>query len=137
MPVRWTQDLATGNAEIDGQHKEIFNRLNKLLTASEEGRGSLAVAEMLDFLEDYVKTHFAAEEHLQKRLGYPEYTAHKGLHLKFLVDVARLKDDYAQKGETLTMTLEVNQVVVEWLVNHIKTVDRRLADYAKGKSGGR
>lgn len=134
MAVEWTTDLATGVDEIDGQHKEIFSRINKLLEASRQGKGRQAVAGTIDFLEDYVKTHFKAEEQLQKSVAYPEYNAHKAMHTKFLMDVADLKKAFEEKGPTLSMAIEVNQVVVEWLINHIKKVDKKLAEYIRENS---
>ena len=36
--MEWTNNLATGVPEIDNQHKEIFNRVNKLSAACSEGK---------------------------------------------------------------------------------------------------
>lgn len=134
MAVEWTGELATGVAEIDEQHKEIFKRINALLEAGRQGKGRQAVAETLVFLEDYVKTHFTAEEHLQKKVAYPEYSGHKAMHMKFLIDVAKLKKDFDEHGPTLSLTLEVNNVVVDWLIDHIKKVDKKLAVYIRENS---
>ena len=52
MAIEWTKDLETGVALIDEQHKELFDRVNKLLAASSQGRGKEEVGSLLGFLEE-------------------------------------------------------------------------------------
>lgn len=131
MGFEWSEDLATGVAEIDYQHKEIFKRINALIDASSHGKGKEAVAETLVFLDDYVKTHFAAEEKIQKEVGYPGYADHMALHRAFLEDISRLKSAFDEKGASLSVTIEVKRIVVDWLINHIKKEDKALAKFMK------
>ena len=58
MAIQWNEELATGVLEIDNQHKEIFARINRLLEASSQGKGKQEVGRMIDFLGDYVISHF-------------------------------------------------------------------------------
>ena len=74
MFMEWSNNLATGVPEIDNQHKEIINRVNSLSAACSEGKGKEEVLRVLLFLEEYIKEHFAAEERLQLRHAYPDYT---------------------------------------------------------------
>lgn len=62
MAIEWTQDLSTGSDEIDNQHKELFRRINSLLDACNQGKGREEIGKTVQFLEDYVITHFSAEE---------------------------------------------------------------------------
>ena len=39
MSIEWSNSLATGVTEIDDQHREIFNRVNRLSEACSEGKG--------------------------------------------------------------------------------------------------
>lgn len=75
MSIEWNNSLAIGVAEIDDQHKELFSRFDSLLTACNEGKGRGEVLRVLLFLDDYIKSHFAAEERLQLKHDYPGYPA--------------------------------------------------------------
>ena len=67
---------------------------------------------MLDFLGDYVVTHFSAEENIQLHYSYPNYKLHKAMHEGFISDVEKLKKKFEAEGATLTMVLETNRVFV-------------------------
>jgi hemerythrin len=131
MAVEWTEDLAVGVGVIDDQHKELFRRVDGLLEACKAGKGRQSVGEMLEFLGDYVVTHFSAEENIQLHYAYPNYKLHKAMHESFISDVENLKKKFEAEGATLTMVLETNRVVVDWLVKHIKKADMDLGSYLK------
>lgn len=134
MAIKWNETLAVGVAEIDNQHKELFERMNQLLEACNQGKGKLAVSDMITFLEDYVLEHFAAEEKLQRTSGYPDYAAHKAMHVDYLKSVATLKQQLEQHGPTLPFVISVNKTVVDWLTNHISKVDKGLGLYLQKQS---
>ena len=131
MSVGWSSELATGVAEIDNQHKEIFSRVDRLSAACSEGKGKEEVLRLLQFLEEYVKEHFAAEERLQLRNAYPEYAEHKSQHMRFISDVARLKEAFKAEGATLSLVIMTNETLVSWLVQHIAKTDMELAKYLR------
>jgi hemerythrin len=127
----WSDNLATGVTEIDNQHKEIFSRAGKLSAACSEGKGKEEVLRLLLFLEDYIKEHFAAEERLQLRHGYPEYAAHKSQHTRYISDVARLTTAFREEGATLSLVIMTNKTLASWLVQHIGKTDREFANYLR------
>lgn len=131
MNLGWSSDLATGVTVIDNQHKEIFNRVDKLSAACSEGKGKEEVLQSLLFLEDYVKEHFAAEERLQVRHAYPGYDDHKSQHSRFITDVARLTAEFKAEGASLTLVILTNKTLVSWLLQHIKKTDKELADFLR------
>ena len=131
MSMGWSDELATGVPEIDNQHKEIFNRFDKLFAACSEGRGKEEVLRLLLFLEDYIKEHFAAEERLQLRHAYPDYAAHKAQHSRFVADVAKLTAAFKDEGITLSLVIMTNKTLTSWLVQHIAKVDMELARYLR------
>jgi len=131
MSIAWSNDLATGVSAIDNQHREIFARADKLSEACSAGRGKEEVLNLLLFLEDYVKEHFAAEEKLQIRHGYPDYAAHKSLHTRFIADIGRLTSSCRMEGATLSLVILANKTLTAWLVQHINKVDMEFASYLK------
>lgn len=131
MAVLWDEELATGIELIDNQHKEIFRRVDVLLNACKARKGKTEVGEILNFLEDYIVEHFEAEENIQVHFKYPGYAAHKGMHDGFIKDVDRLREQFEREGPSLMMVVNTSHVVVDWLVKHIRKVDKALAEFLK------
>jgi hemerythrin len=129
MAIEWTNDLATGVAEIDGQHRELFQRVNGLMEACKQGKGRTEVEKVLTFLEDYVVEHFSAEEDYMVKFSYPAYAAHKAQHLEFLEKFSGLKHQLEREGAGVLIVVKTNQVVVDWLKNHIRKTDKTFAAF--------
>lgn len=129
--MAWTEDLATGFARIDDQHKELIRRVDALLTACQGGKGREAAAETVGFLDAYLREHFRDEERVQRENAYPDFAAHKAEHEKFLRDFEDLRAEFGRQGASLPMVVATNRIVVTWLMNHIRKTDRALAEYLR------
>ena len=53
MRAEFDETLVTGNEMIDSQHKELIDKINKLLDSCENGNDKLAAVKTLDYLSDY------------------------------------------------------------------------------------
>lgn len=133
MALLWKDDLLTGVKMIDEQHKELFTRIGQLLDACNQGKGKAEVVSTLDFLSEYIAVHFNAEEELQRSSGYTQYEAHKALHDNWIKEISNLRAQLEKEGATVRLVLQVNRTVVEWLTQHIRKVDKGLADYLRSK----
>lgn len=133
MNMEWNDELATGIVEIDDQHKEIFQRVGRLTAACGEGKGKDEVLRLLQFVQEYVKEHFAAEEKSQIRSAYPGYTAHQAEHAKFMADVKNLTAEFEADGATLSLVIMTNKTLVSWLVRHISKTDKDFAAFLREK----
>jgi len=133
--VEWSQDLSVGIDEIDEQHKELFRRINRLVESVRQSQCRETIPEVIGFLEEYVITHFANEEAYMKEYDYPGYEAHKAQHSEFLKSISGLRGELEkiknQGGSSYELSVTTNQVVVEWIVNHIIKVDRKLGGFLK------
>lgn len=123
--------LVTGNKEIDEQHKEWIDRINKLLSNCEEGCGcKVESIKMLDYMADYADYHFKAEEKLQEEVSYPGMDLHKKKHDEFRRTVVELHEMLQEEeGPTPAFVEAVRKNVVQWLINHIQTFDVSVASY--------
>lgn len=135
MTIGWSSDLVTGVDAIDNQHREIFNRVDRLTAACGDGKGKEEVLRLLLFLEDYVKEHFAAEEKLQLRHAYPEYPEHKAQHARFMTDLAKLDAEFKAEGATISLVIMTNKTLTSWLVQHITRTDREFAQFLRRADG--
>ncbi|HHW30115.1 MAG TPA: hemerythrin family protein [Clostridiaceae bacterium] len=131
MPVMWTPDLSVGVKNIDDQHKIWFEKANGLFEAGKEQRAKDYINTMLDFLDEYTKQHFRDEEAFMEEIHYPEIDAQKKAHASFINDLAKLKSEYNKAGGNILVILNANKMVINWLTNHIRNMDKKIGEYVK------
>ena len=66
MRYELTQELLTGNALIDTEHKQLFDAINALMDACAQGAGRARIEQTVNFLNSYVNKHFSDEERLHE-----------------------------------------------------------------------
>jgi hemerythrin len=122
----WTPALATGDAQIDKQHQEIFRRVDALHAALLRGDRQES-ASLVEFVGTYVGDHFSAEESAMKGSEYPASARHKSAHVRFVRDYLAVAKDFELHGPSPSVALELNAWLVAWLNEHILEADVALA----------
>ena len=82
--MEWTDRLATGISTIDSQHKELFKRINNLVTAIRERRCKSEIDDTIKFLDDYARVHFSEEEKHMRETEYPGLDRQHEDHRQYL-----------------------------------------------------
>lgn len=136
--MKWTEDMSVGVDKIDEQHRELFVRINDLVAAVKQSTCKYKIGDVVKFLDDYIVFHFGEEEKLMQKYEYPEYSGHRAQHEKFIKDFARLKKELpklegGKKPGSYDLSMETNQVVVDWILEHIAGTDRKLGEFLKEK----
>ncbi|MDR1959689.1 MAG: hemerythrin family protein [Planctomycetaceae bacterium] len=131
MAYTWSKELETGNSVIDSQHQQLIMAINDLLNACSSGKGRDLLNKTLDFLSFYTAKHFADEEKLQLTYNYPDYANHKKLHEGFKIFVNELAVKMKVEGPTTDLVRKVSFGVGDWLINHIKKEDTKVAVHIK------
>jgi hemerythrin-like metal-binding protein len=136
--VQWTEDLAVGIEKIDEQHKELFEKISDLVSAVKQSVCKYKIGEVIRFLEEYAAFHFGEEERYMLKFGYPDYQAHKAQHEQFKANFQELKKELPKleggsKPGSYDLSVETNKVVVDWILDHIAKVDKRLGVFLKDK----
>jgi hemerythrin len=131
----WHEGMELGHAEIDGQHRELCRRMEILVETCIAGDPARSVDEILDFLGEYVKTHFHTEEELMLRHGYIAYQFHKDQHTQFLGNLQFLKERAHQESKSADMALQINQMLIDWFQNHILNIDRAAVSFLASREG--
>ena len=135
MSLEWNDNLASGSSDIDTQHKELFKRVNDLLAAFKTGTPRREnMTRIVQYLTDYVVFHFGTEEKYMAKYNYSSMSAHKAQHEQFVRTFLKLKDRMLLEGVNAPLAEDTRQLVVDWLINHIKYSDRALGMYLKLKS---
>lgn len=129
--LSWSPALAVGDDLIDEQHQELIRQINQLIEALEQGKGEQTVNEIISFLENYVVDHFGMEEKRMLKTAYPGYDKHKKQHTKFIDTFLALKDEIKREGAGPHTAIKINEIIVDWLIQHITKVDKALGKYLK------
>ncbi|MFY9177794.1 MAG: bacteriohemerythrin [Caldicoprobacterales bacterium] len=129
MAIKWTPDLSVGVERIDNQHKIWFEKANDLFEAGKQQRAKEYINQMIDFLDEYTKEHFRDEEAYMEEIRYPEIDAQRRAHTSFVNSLTKLKEDYNGTGGNLRVILNANKMVIDWLTNHIRIMDKKIGDY--------
>ena len=121
--LEWDESFSTGVPRYDNAHKVLFKMVNDLHDAMQQKRSKEAIGQILNGLAEYTVNHFADEERSFSQTHYPEEAQHKQLHKKLVDQVVELMGKF-NSGQTL-LTQDVITFLQDWLINHIKGVDKR------------
>ena len=121
--LQWNETLATGIPVIDEQHKQIVVMVNQLRDAIEAG-DSEAAGQIIPKMVDYTVFHFTFEEELMEMANYSFLPVHRHVHQLFTKRIPEFQKRYAAGEDVL---VELHNMLVRWLANHIQNEDR---DYA-------
>ena len=132
--MEWDASFNTGIVEIDDQHRQLVDMLNRLNGAMAHGEGASVLGNIFDELKAYTISHFGTEEKLFDETGYPGAEQHKQIHANLLEKVMELESDF--KSGRVTMSREILMLLKDWLQNHIKGVDMEYVDHLKANASG-
>ena len=134
--MEWTEKLATGISTIDSQHKELFKRINNLVIAIKQHRCKEEVDGTIKFLEDYARVHFSEEEKHMRETHYAGLDEQCEDHKKYLAALAALKEQASLprvQGGSYDLSATTNQVVVDWIVEHIMRLDMKFGAFLNSR----
>jgi hemerythrin len=134
MVVQWHDSLATGDEEIDAQHREMFRRLAALVGALEQGRRD-EIPRTFEFLGGYLVDHFGAEERAMEERGYPGRNVHRAAHARFVREYGELQGLYEATGPSLAIAVKAATWIQGWLQGHLFGADRAFARYLREPPG--
>lgn len=110
---------------LDAPHADLLQRAADLATAA-VARRDREVASILDGLLEATSIHFALEEELMERTGYPERGAHRAAHDLFLQDLHLSAQEIARAGVSPRVLEWATVRLQQWLRFHMETNDRPL-----------
>jgi hemerythrin len=136
--MEWTEKLATGISAIDSQHKELFKRINSLVIAIKQHRCKDEIEGTIKFLDDYARIHFFEEERHMRDSKYAGLEEQHEDHKKYLAMLAELKEQASLmrvQGGSYYLSASTNQVVVDWIVDHIMKLDMKYGEFLRSAKG--
>jgi len=128
--VEWTPELSVGNEEIDAQHRRLVDLVNQLHEAMVEGVVGEKLGHFLVELVEYTKYHFSTEERLFEERGYPARDEHVAEHQDFVARLLEFMEAYNEGNAAISVGML--QYLREWILHHIREVDRQYAAFLFG-----
>ncbi|MDR2483628.1 MAG: bacteriohemerythrin, partial [Treponema sp.] len=128
------QSFLTGCGGMDDQHGKLFDAINDLIEACQQGKGKEELQKSLDFLSDYTVKHFFNEEQLLKKYGFSGFDKHRQHHEAFKAKVKELSHQAILQGFSETLIKDVQTKIGSWLIEHIKGEDFQWARELKAKA---
>ncbi len=131
LTAEWTEDVSTGITVLDAEHAQLI-RCYSAVVQSLRQRNSLEAVKnrFCEFLETAV-AHFAHEEKIMKKIGYPGYFSHRVEHECLVKD---LQQYYLSISEIVGTKEEsdIAKYLKTWLVRHIWDKDKQILAYISG-----
>jgi len=128
----WDRGLETGFADIDDQHKGLFELANALQKAIDTASGDEdAVANAVYGLTDYCVEHFSDEEALMLSVRYPGLVPHRSLHEQLTGETMRITARYFNEESVVPDTLA--PLITSWLTDHIRREDMALVAFIRAR----
>ena len=125
LQFAWRDEFNIGVPEIDRDHQQLFNVINKLYTMREEGKSNQWVCqESIKFFRTHALSHFASEEAYMQTIGYPGLEAHRRIHSSFRENTLPALEAELEKTEYSTEAMDhFLGVCAGWLISHTLTED--------------
>lgn len=126
MLIQWSEKYSTGVVEIDNQHKEIINQLNRLHEAITSGLGKDVIMDILEFTQEYAASHFAFEESCMDKYQCPVAKQNKDAHQKFIQRFKEIEEALLIQDVEVITVLEIYRELRDWITSHILKIDTHL-----------
>ena len=120
IEVLWKPEYSVGQAEIDRQHRYLFELWGMLDSVKGLSENRRSKEQALMALFDYIEIHFRDEE--QYLQAHPEFAAHRKIHKDFVKQTRVFLEEFHLDE------LNLNKVVdylCGWLLHHIVETDGR------------
>jgi hemerythrin-like metal-binding protein len=124
--IEWSESLCLGLGEVDAQHREMAELLNRLQGAASGSDPGPALG-ILDELYLHTRDHFGFEERLMAENAYPGAVEHRREHLMLMAELKSFIAGVRRGGEQLDAAALAG--LKKWLVGHIIANDRALVEY--------
>ena len=128
--LRWHEEYSVSVSDMDAHHKKMFSISSKVLQAI--ALGDCKVGERaFAVLVEYAAEHFAEEEEMLRRQGYPGYQQHKRLHDRLMENIIQINQD--MQANDFQSCDDLGVFLKEWVLNHILTEDQKYARFLENK----
>jgi len=122
--IEWRPEFATGIPDVDHEHRELIEWINRALAAcGQTGDARATVTELLGEIYARIAAHFALEERVMKSSNYDQFALHKRDHERLLDELRDIMDDHEASSGAIGERLAAR--LTPWFSDHFRTQDAR------------
>ncbi len=134
--IRWDDSIAIDNGEIDAQHRQLFEHVNKFVKAMANSWDYSELQPLLEFMETYVAEHFDTEERLMAEKNYPFLQMQIAQHAEFYKLFEDFRDEIERdfSKRRIFFLFRTQVLLIDWLLNHTSKLDRHFGKFLKQSS---
>lgn len=129
--VKLDDDSRTGVQDIDDQHGELIDILNRLHASMLQDMDRVTLQGLISRLIEHTRMHFSYEEELMTRYAYPDYAKHKEEHNRLLEHLLDFSERFRQGDLLLSFGIMVD--LKGWAEVHIRKSDTLLGTFLNDK----
>jgi hemerythrin len=134
--LEWRDEFQIGIKEIDESHKELFGKVNELISIMEKQDGQ-AIREAFAYLASHHAESESAEEDLMRTIGYPFLESHLLEHKRFIDNFVAYKEEADEgKCDLAHLSFRTQLLLLDWFTGHIAKTDRHLGRYVQNARAG-
>lgn len=130
--IKWRESYNTGVEQFDNEHHKIVELIEVLFQAVRNDNDS-EVEKAVSELVEYTEKHFAGEEQMMEKAGFPGLEDHRQEHIK-LADQAKEFQKIQQSEMSYEEIRKFYHFLREWLVDHIVGCDKKYGEFITAKS---
>jgi len=130
--LEWNKAYECANKQIDEQHRNLFGRSNRLLTAMIDLQEKAVCQQYIEELISDVSKHFKTEEQILEQSGYPYVEKHREIHRE-LVDKALTMARRHKEGQ-LEIAEVFDYLAIQMVSQHMLIEDRKFFPYFQDNS---
>lgn len=133
MNIEWNEDLETGVAVIDDDHKSIIEFYNRIHRYYNGGLDQVLLERAISDFRFHFSLHFLKEENFMAQLSYPDFESHAKEH-ELMTNL--LNHFSLNSSNHRDSCQKIAFLMLQWISSHLEGADRRLAEYARSALRG-
>lgn len=130
--LEWNKAYDCGNADINAQHRLLFESANSLLGAMLAGLDSELCHAQINTLLAEITAHFESEEQSLVRIGYPDIDHHRKIHRALIAAAIKMAENH--KSGKLEIAEVFQFIAVNVISEHMFREDRKFFPYFQNTS---
>lgn len=121
--IIWNESFSVGVKEIDEQHQQLFDIVNRLGNSINAPTSTEKVSDIIKELLDYSVEHFTTEEDYFEKFNYENKETHTKSHNLYKEKIDHFIEDFQKKNGYLSF--EIIDFLTSWWVGHINGEDKQ------------
>jgi hemerythrin len=123
--IKWKKEYSIGVTKLDNQHKKILKIVNQVIGQQFSTQNEKEIEEILDYLQNYIKEHFKAEEEYMLKHQYSGYEEQRNEHNQFTDRLFEAQKEHFKYGRVTS--INIINFVWDWFSQHILIFDKQLS----------